>query len=75
MTTNAIGLHIAKKNVTKTMERNQAVKLWNDLRNEGWEPDGLNLTKSDPLEGTEYFSFEKQGTKIAVRYIKVEVDE
>ena len=63
MTTNAIGLHIAKKNVTKTMERNQAVKLWNDLRSEGFTRNGCKL---GDVEGE--FTFLTNGDKVSVSY-------
>ena len=62
-TNNAIANHIARRNVTKVMERSLAVRIWNDLKREGWTPNGVCLEK----EG-EKFVFTKSSGKIKVNF-------
>ena len=73
MTTNKIAQHIARKGVTKHMTRDAAVVVWRDLKREGWEKDGIMLTKHDE-EGTQrFFTFEAKGGHVVVSYVELEV--
>jgi hypothetical protein len=66
-TTNAIANHIINKQVTKYMERSIAVRVWNDLKKDGWEQHGATLNKDGNT-----FVFNKSGGKIKVNFYSLQ---
>jgi len=74
MTTNNVANYIAGKNVTKHMSREAACAVWNDLKSQGWERDGIMLTKHDENGVERFFTFEKIGSnKVKVSFMQMEV--
>jgi len=72
-TNNAVARHIATKGVTKHMTRKAAVSIWKDLKREGWEKDGIMLTKHDEEGPQRFFTFETKGNHVSVSYMALEV--
>ena len=70
-TNNNIANYIASKGITKHMNREQAVTVWNALKAEGWRAEELTLVKVDAQE--HHFVFERYGSKVAVSHREVEV--
>lgn len=70
-TNNNIANYIASKGITKHMNREQAVTVWNALKAEGWRAEGGTLVKVDTQE--HHFMFERHGNKVAVSYRVMEV--
>ena len=72
-TNNNIANYIAFKGIAKHMTRDAAVAIWKDLKRDGWEKDGIMLTKHNE-EGTQrFFTFETKGNHVSVSYITLEV--
>jgi hypothetical protein len=74
MTTNNVANYIAAKGITKHMSREAACAVWNDLKSQGWERDGIMLTKHDENGVQRFFTFEKVNTsKVKVSFMELEV--
>ena len=71
-TNNNVANYIATTGVTKHMERSAAIKVWNDLKQDGWRAEGFTMVKVS--ETTEcHFAFERYGSKVKVSYRAMEV--
>ena len=72
-TMNNVAQYIARKGITKHMTRKAANVIWKDLKHEGWERDGIMLTKHDE-EGTQrFFTFVAKNDEFWVSYMALEV--
>lgn len=70
---NNVAQYIARKGIAKHMTRDAAVAIWKDLKRDGWEKDGIMLTKHAE-EGTQrFFTFEAKGQSVSVSYMALEV--
>ena len=70
---NTIAQYISRKGVAKHMTRDAAAVVWKDLKRDGWEKDGVMLTRHDE-EGTQrFFTFEAKGGHVVVSYVELEV--
>jgi hypothetical protein len=71
-TNNNVANYIATKRIAKHMDRSAAVKVWNDLKADGWRAEGCTMVKI--IEKKEHrFSFERHGMKVKVSFIELEV--
>jgi hypothetical protein len=78
-TMNKTAAYIASKPIIKLMSRREAVAIWSDLKQEGWQPD-LNsrshpmLTKHDEEGIQRFFTFTRvSDSKTNVSYMELEV--
>jgi hypothetical protein len=70
---NNVAQYIARKGIAKHMTRDAAIAIWKDLKRDGWEKDGIMLTKHSE-EGTQrFFTFEAKGQSVSVSYMELEV--
>jgi len=72
-TMNNVAQYIARKGIAKHMTRDAAVSIWKDLKREGWEKDGIMLTKHDEEGPQRFFTFETKGNHVSVSYMALEV--
>ena len=72
-TNNNIANYIASKGIAKHMTRDAAVSIWKDLKRDGWEKDGIMLTKHDEEGPQRFFTFETKGNHVSVSYMTLEV--
>ena len=70
---NTIAQHIARKGVAKHMTREAAVVIWTDLKREGWESDGIMLTRHDEEGPQRFFTFQTKNGHVVVSYMELEV--
>lgn len=55
------------------MSREQATRIWNNLKCEGWERDGIMLTKHEEEGLQRFFTFVAKGDEFWVSYMELEV--
>ena len=73
-TNNNVANYIATKGIAKHMDRKAACIIWAELKKDGWEKDGIMLTKHDEDGTQRFFTFEKVGSnKIKVSFMQLEV--